>query len=322
MKSMLLAVAPNPTIDHLAHVPAMTVGAVHRATTVEQVAGGKGLNVARAACSLGCDTLTTGPLAGHAGRLVADMVSTEGLSADWYWLKTGETRTCLLLTHDRGDATVINEPGPLVSAAEWQGMTAYWRRLAHQAQAVAIGGSLPPGVEADGLRAAAAALATPARPVYLDTNGPALNAALAHPAGLCLKVNRAELSAGLETALPDVRHIVEAGQRLLARGAALVVVTLGDEGALAMAPAGCWQASVPPVEVVSTVGSGDSLLAGLAMARLNGESLETALAWGVACGAANALTNVPGQFAREKVEALLAGVRVKKLDSVDPNLGW
>ncbi len=311
---MLLSVTSNPTIDRTLHLPYLTVGEVHRATAVHMAAGGKGLNVTRAARTLGGEVLATGPLAGHSGRLVADLAAAEGLRADWYWLKSGETRTCLLINHDTGDATVINEPGESLSQVDWAGFAAHVERLAGQARAVAFSGSLPPGVNPAALSALAHAVVAPERAVYLDTSGAALAFALGRPGGLCLKVNRAELAAELHLTTDEFSMgiIMAVGQSLLARGAALIVVTLGREGALAMTPEGCWQASAPPVEVVSTVGSGDSMLAGLALARLEGRSLEAALVFGVACGAANATTRLPGRFERNTVETLLTQVNVKR----------
>jgi 1-phosphofructokinase len=310
----LLTIAPNPALDRTLDVSHLIVGGVHRATRVSLIAGGKGLNVARAAYTLGGDVLATGPLAGHTGKLVVDLTNAEGLPTDWYWLAEGETRTCLLLNHQTSDATVINESGPVVSKKDWQGLLAHVKRLANQAQAVAFSGSLPPGVDPDAFSRLVRSLATSERTVYLDTSGTTLHAALIQPEGLCIKVNRSELAAGLQLSLDKVGQIIEAGRRLLARGAALVVVTLGGEGALAIAPEGCWQASAPLVEVVSTVGSGDSLLAGLAVARLAGHRIDAALALGVACGAANALTGLPGRFERDTAEALLKQVSLKKLE--------
>lgn len=311
---MLLTITPNPTIDRMLHVPTLTAGLVHRATSVQVGAGGKGLNVARAACTLGGEVLVTAPLAGHSGRLLADLLALEGLPADWYWLESGETRAAELLTHDSGDATVINEPGESMSPHAWSDFAAHVERLAEQAQAVAFCGSLLPGVEPEALGVLARALVSPRRAVYLDTSVAALAAALAEPSGLCLKVNRTELAVGLGRSGEDfsISQVIEAGQELLARGAALVVVTLGAEGALAIAPEGCWQASSPRVEVVSTVGSGDSFLAGLAVARMEERSLASALALGVACGAANATTNLPGRFEHSLVETLLPQVNVKR----------
>jgi len=313
---MLLTITSNPAIDRTLHVPHLKVGAVHRTAQVHLAAGGKGLNVARAARTLGNRVMVTGPLAGHTGRMVADLAAAEGLLADWYWMELGETRTCLLLTHDLGDATVINETGPILSEAAWQGFVAHIQRLAQKAQAVAFSGSLPPGVAPGELGRLARSLVTTERAVYLDSSGAALAEALVQPTGLCIKVNREELAAGLGIEIQDKATCLKAGEELLARGAALVVVTLGHEGALAIAPEvgtsgpGCWYAGAPPIEVVSTVGSGDALLAGLAVARLRGQNLGAALALGVACGAANALGRQPGRFEKNMVEALLERIGV------------
>jgi 1-phosphofructokinase family hexose kinase len=311
---MLLTVTSNPTIDRTLHVPHLTAGEVHRAASVHLAAGGKGLNVTRAARILGGEVLATGPLAGHAGRLMADLAVAEGIKADWHWLPGGETRTCMLINHDSGDTTVINEPGEAISEMDWAGFAAHVERLAGQAQAVAFSGSLPPGVNPAVLSALAHAVVAAGRAVYLDTSGAALAAALAQPGGLVIKVNRTELAAELNLAVDNfsMANVIETGQEVLSRGAALVVITLGGEGAVAVAPQGAWQASAPPVEVVSTVGSGDSFLAGLAVARLEGRSIEAALAFGIACGAANATTHLPGRFERGMVERLLKQVEVKR----------
>jgi 1-phosphofructokinase family hexose kinase len=313
---MLLTVAPNPTIDRTLHVPQMTVGAVHRTSRVQLTAGGKGLNVGRVTQTLGYEVLLTGPLAGRPGQFVADLVKSENLSAAWHWLSEGETRICLLLNHDTGDATVINEAGPNMSAADWASFAAHVEHLAQRARAVAFAGSLMLGVEPEALGELARSLARPGRAIYVDTSGPALSAVLAQPEGLCVKVNQLELAVGLELKLknrPINLALAESGRMLLDRGAALVVVTLGGNGALAIAPAGAWQASPPPVEVVSSVGSGDSMLAGLAVARLEGQALDAALAFAVACGSANAMSDLPGRFERTEVEALLKRVSTTRI---------
>lgn len=312
---MLLAVTPNPTIDRTLRVPVLTVGAVQRATQVRLGAGGKGLNVARVAGILGSPVLATGPLAGKAGQIVADLAAAEGLAADWFWLSQGETRTCLLINHDAGDATVINEPGPNVSPQDWAGFGRHAQRLAQQAQAVAFSGSIPLGVDPESPGGLARAVAAGGQPVYVDTSGPALEAVLAQPQGLSIKINQMELAAGLNLAAerPPTEWLIEAGQTLLARGAALVVVTRGGQGALAIAPEGIWQAAPPAIELVSTVGSGDSFLAGLAVARLRGQPIQQALALGVACGSANALGDMPACFERSQVDGLLPQVTIEKL---------
>jgi 1-phosphofructokinase family hexose kinase len=311
---MLLTVTSNPTIDRTLYVPHLTVGAVHRTTGVYLAAGGKGLNVTRAARVLGCDVRATGPLAGRAGQIVADLALAEGLAADWYWLSEGETRTCSLINHDQGDTTVINEQGPVISTADWNAFAGHVQQLAQKANAVAFSGSLPLGVDPAALAALAGGVAADGLTVYVDTSGPPLTAVLAHPQGICIKVNQWELAAGMGLEIKDDSGmwVVEVGRRLVQKGATLVVVTLGSRGALAVAPDQIWQARIPPIQIVSTVGSGDSMLAGLATACLRGEGLDAALALGVACGAANALSDLPGRFELNQVETLLKRIELIK----------
>lgn len=310
---MLLTVTPNPTIDRILDLAHLAAGTVHRATGVLLGVGGKGLNVARAACALGGEVVATAPLAGHSGRLVADLSAAEGLPAAWHWLPAGETRTCITLIHASGDATVINEPGETLAEVDWSGFAGHVKKLAGLAQAVAFCGSLPPGVTSASLGALARSLVSRERTVYLDTHAAVLAGILAEPGGLCLKVNQAELAGGLGVAPGDLSlgRIIEVGRDLLGRGVALLVVTLGAAGAVAISPEGCWQASPPPVQVVSSAGGGDALLAGLAVGRMQGQSLADALALGVACGTANALASQAGRIERGTVEALLKKVNVK-----------
>jgi 1-phosphofructokinase family hexose kinase len=313
---MLLTVTSNTTIDRTLFVPHLTLGAVHRATAVHLAAGGKGLNVSRAARTLGCEVVATGPLAGHAGRIVADLAIEEGLTTEWHWLKSGETRSSTLINHDGGDTTVINEQGPTLSAEDWAGFATHVQRVAQQAQAVTFAGSVPLGVAAEALGELARSLVAPGRPIYVDTSGAALAALLARPEGVCIKVNGEELAGGLglDPQRQLLAELIEGAQTLLARGAALVVVTMGGEGALMLTPEGqVWQATAPRLKIVSTVGSGDSMLAGLAVARLRGQSLAEALAFGVACGSANVMSSLPGRFEREQVEVLVGQVKVRQL---------
>ena len=310
---MLLAITPNPTIDRTLQVSTMQVGQVHRATDVHLAAGGKGLNVSRVALTLDAPVLTSGPLAGHTGRLVAALAKAEGLPADWYWHSSGETRNCILINHNNDDATVINEAGPVLSAEDWQGFAAHITTLAEQAQAITFSGSLPRGIEGAAYATLVRAIASRERPVYVDTSGPALQAILANPRHISLKVNQTELATGLNLELKNIEQVLEAGRLVLDRGATMVVVTLGGDGALAITPQGSWRASSPSMKVVSTVGSGDSALAGLVIALLTGQYIADALAFSVACGTANVLTNLPGRVKQSDVETLLGQIVKTKM---------
>src|SRR5689334_17362015 len=146
---MLLCVTPNPALDRTLIVLRLRPGEVHRTQRVIAAAGGKGLNVARAARTLGYAARCLGPLGGSTGRLVAELAQREGLDGTWTWI-AGETRVCTLVVEQAGgDATVINEAGPAVAAAEWARLSDDVLRAAGQADITCLCGSLPPAVSAE-----------------------------------------------------------------------------------------------------------------------------------------------------------------------------
>ncbi len=308
---MLLIVASNPAIDRTLHVPTLEPGRVHRPRQVHLGAGGKGLNVARAARVLGHPCRLTGCLAGHTGALVEDLARAEGLEATWHHLAGGETRNCLLLNHEGGDATVINEPGPLLSAADWADFSARVSRMAREARTVVLAGSVPPSVDPEAYAVLCRSLARQVGRVWVDSPGAPLAALLHDPRGLSLKVNRAELSEALGCPLEDPGRLLAALRALIGAGATLAGVTLGPQGALLATADGAWRVEAPTTGLVSSVGSGDSFLAGLAVGWERDWSPPEALRLAAACGAANAETPYPAHFRSSRVQELFEACRAE-----------
>ncbi len=303
---MLLAITPNPALDRTLVVPGLRLGAVHRAERFLVAAGGKGLNVARAARTLGQPAQVCAPLGGWTGQQVAQLATEEGFAAQWSWHSAGETRTCVLVVDPHGeDATVVNEPGPTLSVNDWQTFVATVSIAATTAHIATISGSLPPGVPAEGIGVLIAALQAAGCRVIVDTSGPALVAALT-VTPYAIKVNRSELSTALNMPLQNQAQVMAALMGLRMRGIALGVVTLGAEGALAINTEGIYHARPPARTIVSSVGSGDSLLAGLATGLLREYTLPEALRLGVACGTADALTIGGGLVRMADVDHILA----------------
>lgn len=286
---MLLCFTPNPAIDRVLLVPGFRHAESVRVAEKREAAGGKGLNVARVARSLGLPVRVCGPLAGASGQRLAALAESEGFEARWSWLHSGDSRTCMLvIDQDAPDTLVINERGPATSADDWQALARLVAAEAASASAVAISGSLPPGVAPSQLIGLLGQLAAQ-RPVYLDTSGAVLAAALELPLAL-IKVNAHELGDALGDTIATADQARAAAAHVQARGPAAVIVTLGRAGAVAVGARGAWLASPPDVAAISPVGSGDAVLAGVAAAFAEGRDLAEALRLGVACGAANTLT--------------------------------
>jgi tagatose 6-phosphate kinase len=153
----------------------------------------------------------------------------------------------------------------------------------------------------------------------VDASGEVLQQAVA-AAPYLVKPNRDEAIALLGYAIDGIDSAAKAACDLRARGIAMPVVSMGALGAIVADTEGAWHAELSIEHVRNTVGSGDCLLAGLAVGIHRGVPLAEALALGVACGAANALNEETGFVERDTVEALLPRVRVRRVTGDKPSV--
>jgi 1-phosphofructokinase family hexose kinase len=318
----LVCVSLNAAIDKIAAVDHLVPGDIHRPEVLSAVPGGKALNVARAAARLGLPVRAVAVLGGHAGdwmeaALEARAIATHAVRA------AGETRTCLSVL-DRAAATLTEfyEPGLALDAAGWTAVEDALRsELADDpaGSLVVLAGSLPPGAPTTGYaRLATIAGGVGARSV-VDADRTALAEALAARPWL-VKVNAREAAEaagpgeGVAEGGHDDSSAVEAAQGIRARTGGVVLVTLGIDGAVLLDEAGAaWRIGGPPERGHYPVGSGDSLLAGLAVALAGGLPLPEAARRGVAVGAANAL--VPGQGELDPADAdrMLPAIEARRI---------
>ena len=291
---MILCVAASPSIDKLFEVDAVEVGRIHRPSSLVQVPGGKGLNVARAARALGADVVATGILAGYAGRWVEESLAAEGVRARFAWV-AGETRSSLSVADatDRG-LTEFYERGPDVGAGGWGDLERLVQELLPGASWVTISGNLPVGAPEDGYARLIAAATAAGVAVALDSRDEAL--ALGLRAGpRVVKVNAEEAGELLGSAVATPDDARDAAARILeATGGAgrAAVVTRGADGAVLAAADGPAIRGRLYARGPYPVGSGDAFLAGLVTALDAGSSWEDALRLGLGAGTANA--ELPG----------------------------
>lgn len=309
---MLICLTPNPAIDRVLVVPGFRAAEVCRVSERRDQAGGKGLNVVRAARTLGFPARATGPLAGDTGRAIAALAAAEGLDADWAWLPEGESRVCVLVTDPAAhDTLTINEPGPPLAPRDWALLADHIRAQSRGARALTSSGSLPPGVDPAAFAALLAEVSASC-PVFLDTSGAALAAALDLPLAM-VKVNGHELGEALGQPIATPEEAAAAARETCARGPGAVVVTLGRQGAVAADRRSAWWACPPPLAPVSPVGSGDTVMGGVATSLLRGEDLAAALRLGVACGAANTLVLGAGLMRPTDITRLHTAVELHEL---------
>jgi 1-phosphofructokinase family hexose kinase len=307
---MFLCITPNAAVDRTLVVPGFSPGKVHRTASLLVAAGGKGLNVARAIRLLDGQAVCCGFVGGDSGRMLEHLAANEGLEAAWTRIE-GETRTCTIIVDtEEGEVSVINEQGPQVSEADWDQLRATVMQQAQRADGICASGSLPPGSPAHAFEGFIYDLHETGKPLWVDTSGNALRAALTIQ-GVHIKVNNDEAAWAAGYEVRNVEGAVKAAQLFRSQGAAVVAVTMGGLGALLSSEKGCWFAQSPPVNVVSAVGSGDAFLAGLITALANGKSESEGLAQAVAAGAANAMKVGGGRFERADFDEILARTQVE-----------
>ncbi|ABE59994.1 MULTISPECIES: 1-phosphofructokinase [Chromohalobacter] len=312
----VLTLTLNPALDLAIRLPALTLGAVNRTDATHLEAAGKGVNVARVLVALGHEVAVTGFLGGDNDGAFVRAFADWGLE-DAFLRLAGDTRINAKVAEARGRVTDINGPGLDVSrddlAALYRALEARLTDAATRPDAVVIAGSLPPGVAPDDLGALIRWLRAHDLPVWVDTSGAALSAAIAATPS-AVKPNETELAEWAGEPLADMTARVAAATRLHAAGIEHALVSLGGEGMLWVGPQGSWQATPPPVEVASTVCAGDTLLAAMLHGQLAGLPAEDALR--LASGlSAEAVRHVGvGDVKASDLEQLQQRTRVRRLD--------
>ncbi len=313
---MILTVTLNAAIDRTVAVPNFRLARRHRAVESRTVAGGKGINVARALTRLGRPVIAAGFVGGPTGTRVLEQLREESVLTDFTRI-AAETRINLaVIDPTSGDQTEINERGPAVSPEEVKRLFERIGYLSSGAKICVLAGSLPPGAGDDLYARLIADLSRRGVAVVLDAEGEAMMEGV---------------RAGASMVTPNEREAEElVGQEFSDRGDLAAglneLVRLGAAEAAITRPDGCVAAvgenserrllevHTEPLEPVSTVGSGDAFLAGYVAARYEGRSAEDCLAYGVACGAESTQHFGAGTVDRNQVERLLGEVAVHDLE--------
>ena len=308
---MIVTVTPNPGIDRTVTLSsALTRGAVHRVSSVSSEPGGKGVNVARALSLAGVDAVAVLPAV--PGDPFLALLAGAGVPAAPVGVG-GAVRTNLAITEPDGTTTKLNEPGAPLDAAALGALTDAVLGRAAGADWVVLSGSLPPGVPDGWYADVVAKLKDRDCRVAVDTSdGPlaALAAGFDTAAPDLIKPNSEELAGLSGRSAHELESAVEQGNPDPVVSAALELIA----GVQVFAPDwtdGAWIAGPPPITPRSTVGAGDSSLAGYLRAAVGGADAPDRLRMAVAYGSAAAA--LPGSALPSPAELDLDGVHVTSI---------
>lgn len=310
---MILSLTLNPAVDKTLFVRTLTVGRLNRVERSQIDPGGKGINVSRIVHRLGRPTIAFGFLAGNLGAIVTRALDEEGVAHRFVWVD-GETRLDVVLVDEAtGASTNVYDRGPTVTGVDVDRLLADVGRWLPAARVLVAAGTVPPGVPVDVYARLLAEASHVGVQTILDADGETLRAGLAGRPTL-IKPNVAEAETLLGRRLPDVTAVVAGARDLVARGPRVVVVSMGAEGSICATAGRVLHAMPPAVERRSTVGSGDSLVAGLAIALAAGSDPVEGLRLGTAAGAATAATRGTELGVAEDIERLAPQVTVREVE--------
>lgn len=307
----VLTVTLNPALDLTVQLPFLRLGEVNRSESLQVHAAGKGLNVAQVLADLGHQLTVTGFLGESNPQAFEQLFAARGFT-DEFVRVAGETRSNLKLAETDGRVTDINGPGLAVTEAQCDELLARLQRLAPAHDLVVVAGSLPRGIDSQWFVQLLNSLKALGVRVALDTSGVALRDGLATRPWL-IKPNEEELAEARGVDLTGSSALLAEARRLQGEGIEHVVVSQGADGVSWFSPGAALHAQPPRVQVISTVGAGDSLLAGMLHGLLVGWPAERTLAHATAI-AAQAVGQVGfGITDTARLAELQAAVRLQPL---------
>ena len=299
---MIVCVAANPSIDKLFEVDLVRPGEIHRPSAFVQVPGGKGLNVARAARSLGAEVHATGILAGFAGQWLEEALVAEGVHGTFAWAE-GETRASLSVADAAsGGLTEFYERGDDVGLDGWERLEAVVAGVANGAAWMTMSGNLPIGAPDEGYARLIGVARSAGVRTALDAREVALEQGIAARPDL-VKVNAEEAGLLLSTEIVTESEALATAEAIRGRldDHGVAIVTRGAEGAVVAMPDGSGLAGRLFEKGPYPVGSGDSFLGGLVTALERGDGWRDALR--LALGAATANAEMPGAGRLDPIRA-------------------
>ncbi len=308
----IVTVTLNPAIDQTVSIPNFRADTVNRVDWKQDDAGGKGVNVASFLAEAGYKVSVTGFLGRDNDALFKTLFREKGIDDHFVHLP-GETRVNIkIVDNAQGQVTDINYPGQSPTHLNVDGLRNVVQALTGSCDWFVFSGSVPAGLSTDIYNELIGPLKAQGKTVILDTSGDALRFGLPAKPNL-IKPNRVELEEVLNTRLESHGAIVAAARELIGSGIPYVVVSMGGEGALFIDRTQAFHAQPPAVEIKSTVGAGDAMVAGTVAGLVGGRSLRdcATLATAFSMGALGQIG--PRLPPMEKIQAMQKLVTVQEV---------
>ncbi|HJG65950.1 MAG TPA: 1-phosphofructokinase [Staphylococcus ureilyticus] len=283
---MIYTVTFNPSIDYIMFADNFELNGLNRATETFKFAGGKGINVSRVLKTLNVPSTALGFAGGFPGQFIDDTLKKAGIQTDFIEIDEDTRINVKLKT---GDETEINAPGPNISQTQFENLLRQLKQTSKK-DIVVVAGSIPKSVPKDAYEQIAKIIKQTGARLVVDAEKDLVESVLKHNP-LFIKPNKHELEVMFDTSINSDEDVIHYAQEIMKQGASSVIVSLGGEGAIYVDHKHSLKASVPHGQVVNTVGSGDSTVAGMIAGLETGLTIENAFKQAVSAGTATAFND-------------------------------
>ncbi|MFP4456955.1 MAG: 1-phosphofructokinase family hexose kinase [Clostridia bacterium] len=307
---MILSICINPSIDTVTSMDEFKLMEINRTDNIKKVAGGKGNNTARIIKNLGGEVSVLNMIGGYEGQFILNEFSKIDIPCIYSEIK-GDNRRCLAILTKEG-ITELREAGPKVSQNEYKIFLDKFKEIYKQFEIITISGSLPQKMTTSAYYDLVRIVESKKIRVLVDAKSEAL-AKVIKAKPFMIKVNQEELVELVGKQLDIKKDYIEELQKIYKSGVEVVIVTMGEDGLLVNWQGDFYEVNVPSVKVVSTVGSGDAVLGGLAYGLANNYSVKETLKLGGSLGTAAAMSAATGQFDINNHNEIYKKVKVIKL---------
>ncbi len=307
---MIYCTLLNPVVDVVYTVPELVPGTTMLDVPSARLPAGKGLNAAKSIRILGEEVTVVGVLPqADAGRFESHLGEC-GIRGEFISVEGSARINVTFAETENGQVTHVKSPGPRMSVRVQDELLAFTETKLKPHDIWVLSGSLPRGFEDSTYMKIITRCRERKITTILDSRGTALNMGIrARPT--MIKPNHSELEEYFGESIHGIHHIALKGKRLLDMGVGSIFVSLGEDGMIAVHENDCLLCSPPQIEVVDTVGCGDALVAGIAVAHARQFSFPELCRMAVACGTGNALHTGPGNISRDEVWRLMEEVRIE-----------
>lgn len=303
MINQIVTVTLNPSIDKSANTPSLIPDQKLKCTGIKFEPGGGGINVSRAIKQLGGNSKAMFLAGGYFGNFFIDLIKREELLHENYKIKNNTREGFILYDESNANQYLFDMEGPHVEEKEWQGFLKKIQKL-NTVEYLVASGSLPPGVPIDFFGRLAKIAKTKGAKFIVDTSGDALKIAISEGVYL-FKPNLRELKNLVGFQETDLETVKQKAMELLnTYNCEAIVVSLGADGALLVSKILTEHIASPKIKKMSTVGAGDSMVGGIVLSLSKNKSMQEAVRYGVACGAAATLNPGTALCKKEDADAL------------------